>query len=131
MSDRPQDPELRARFAELKRQQARQAPAFADVLARAQTELREPVALPKRAPVFRWRRVALAGGFAAAAVIAALIVFPNGNSQKQHAFEQAVQAFNSNPALGGWRSPTDALLNVPGNQLMSSIPAIGASSRNQ
>ena len=38
MSDRQQDPELRTRFAELKRLDASRAPSFADVMARAQAE---------------------------------------------------------------------------------------------
>ena len=126
MSDLHQDPELRSRFAELKRLQARRTPAFADVMARAQQQ----VGRASNEPVFTRRSLSWAGGVAAAAVIAALLVAPRARSGEDE-FEKAVQAFSSNPALGSWRSPTDALLNVPGSQLMSTVPAIGTSARNQ
>ena len=120
MSDLQRDPELRARFAELKRVDASKAPAFADVMAGVQEEAATISQKPK---VLTIRRVRWASVLAAAAAIAALIVLPRTNSNEA-AFEQAVQAFSSNPALGGWRSPTDGLLNVPGSQLISTIPTV-------
>jgi hypothetical protein len=120
MSDRPQDPELRARFAELKRVDASRAPGFADVMAGARAEAET---VPQKPAVITIRRVRWASVLAAAATIAALIVIPRTRSNEA-AFEQAVQAFSSNPALGGWRSPTDGLLNVPGSQLMTTIPSV-------
>ena len=120
MSDLQRDPELRARFAELKRVDASKAPAFADVMAGVQEEAATISQKPK---VLTIRRVRWASVLAAAAAIAALIVLPRTNSNEA-AFEQAVQAFSSNPALGAWRSPTDGLLNVPGSQLISTIPTV-------
>ena len=120
MSDLQRDPELRARFAELKRVDASKAPAFADVMAGAQEEA---ATVSQKSKVLTIRRVRWASVLAAAAAIAALIVLPRTNSNEA-AFEQAVQAFSSNPALGGWRSPTDGLLNVPGSQLISTIPTV-------
>jgi anti-sigma factor RsiW len=120
MSDLQRDPELRARFAELKRVDASKAPAFADVMAGVQEEA---AAISQKPKVLTIRRVRWASVLAAAAAIAALIVLPRTNSNEA-AFEQAVQAFSSNPALGGWRSPTDGLLNVPGSQLISTIPTV-------
>src|SRR5262245_48990169 len=130
MSDLHQDPELRSRFAELKRLQSLQTPAFADVIARAHQQAARQSSELQRASVFTKRRVGWAGGLAVAAVLAALLVVPRVRSREDE-FEKAVEAFNSNPALGSWRSPTDALLNVPGSQLMSTVPAIGTSARNQ
>src|SRR5262245_28769487 len=108
MSDLHQDPELRTRFAELKRLQALRTPAFADVMARAHQQVARESSRLQRASVFTRRRIGWAG--LAAAVIAALLVVPRARSGEDE-FEKAVQAFNSSPALGSWRSPTDALLN--------------------
>jgi hypothetical protein len=125
MNDRPQDPELRERFAELKRVEARSAPPFAGVLARAHAEAAHGGdALQWRASVRAIRRVGWFTGLAAAAAIAALIAIPRAHSG-QDEFEQAVRAFQANPALGAWRSPTDGLLNLPGSQLISTIPRVG------
>ena len=126
MSDRPQDPELRARFEEQKRVDASQAPSFATVMARTQAELAQDAgSTAARDTRVRWRRYGLTGALAAAAAIAALIVIPRANSGDD-AFEQAVRAFQNDPALGAWRSPTDGLLQLPGNQLMSTIPRVGS-----
>ena len=125
MSDRQQDPELRARFQEQKRDDASQAPSFATVMARVKEELAHDAdSTTVRDQRVRWRRYGLTGALAAAAAIAALIVIPRANGGDD-AFEQAVRAFQTDPALGAWRSPTDGLLQLPGNQLMTSIPRVG------
>lgn len=125
MSDRQQDPELRARFDELRRADASRAPSFAAVLARAQAEASgHAVSTARRGARVSVRRFGWAAGLAAAATIAALLVIPRSRSD-QAAFEEAVQAFQSNPALGAWRSPTDGLLDLPGNRLISTIPGVG------
>jgi hypothetical protein len=125
MIDRHQDPELRARFEELKRLDASRAPSFAEVMARARAEAAHGAGSRlSRVLGVKLRHLGWAGGLAAAATIAALIVIPRDHSQED-AFEQAVQAFHANPGLAGWRSPTDGLLNVPGSQLMSRIPNVG------
>ena len=121
MSDRQQDPELRAQFAELKRLDAGRAPSFAEVLARANEQA---ASAPPHPAVITLRRVRWASGLAAAAAIAALILLPRSRSNEAE-FQQAVNAFATNPALGAWRSPTDGLLNVPGSQMMSTIPSLG------
>jgi hypothetical protein len=56
--------------------------------------------------------------------ITALIVIPRMSSGDD-AFEQAVRSFQSDPALGAWQSPTDGLLNLPGDRLLSTIPNVG------
>ena len=123
MTDRPQDAELRARFDAQRRAEASQAPAFASMMARARTADADagPVTAPKR---FERRRFMYAGGLAAAAVIAALLVIPRPRSSED-TFEDAVRAFQRNPALGAWQSPTDGLLDVPGSQLISTVPGVG------
>jgi ferric-dicitrate binding protein FerR (iron transport regulator) len=124
MNDRSQDPELRALFEAQRHDDASQAPSFAEMMARARAEAAiasDPTALPTLRT--RWRRE-WAGGLAAAAAVAALIVIPRMSSGDD-AFEQAVRAFQSDPALGAWQSPTDGLLNLPGDRLLSTIPSVG------
>ncbi|HEX6558215.1 MAG TPA: hypothetical protein VF021_02110 [Longimicrobiales bacterium] len=124
MSDRQQDSELRARFDAQRHAEASEAPPFEAMLARARAQAADAVieSAPRR---LRLRRVLYAGGLAVAAAIGALLVLPRSHSSED-AFEQAVQSFQSNPAMGAWRSPTDGLLDVPGSQLMSTVPSVGA-----
>jgi hypothetical protein len=125
MSDRQQEPELRARFEELKRLDASRAPSFADVMARARAEAAGNVGTTsRRVSRVTLRRFGWAGGLAAAATIAALIVIPRIQSSED-AFVQAVQSFHADPALGAWRSPTEGLLNLPGSRLISTVPSVG------
>jgi ferric-dicitrate binding protein FerR (iron transport regulator) len=121
MNDRQQDPELRALFEAQRHDDAKHAPSFAGMLARAQAEAAiAPTLLPTRRT--RGRRE-WAGGLAAAAAIAALIVIPRMRSGDD-AFEQAVRSFQADPALGAWQSPTDGLLSLPGDRLLSTIPSL-------
>jgi hypothetical protein len=123
MSDRQQDTDLRARFDAQRRADANKAPSFAAMVARARaaaTDAAHAIA-PRR---LKLRRLVYAGSLAAAAAIAALLVVPRSPSSED-AFEQTVRAFQNDPALGAWRSPTDGLLNVPGSQLISTVPSVG------
>ena len=125
MNDRHQDSELRALFEAQRQDDASHAPTFAELMARAQTKA-ATAAAPTPLPTVRTRRRReWAGGLAAAAAIAALIVIPRMRSGDD-AFEQAVRAFQSDPALGAWQSPTDGLLNLPGDRLLSTIPSVGS-----
>jgi hypothetical protein len=129
VSGQRQDGDLRERFEAMRREDAGRAPRFASVLARARDEAgleqgREKSSVRRGHPL-SWRRAAWASGLAAAAVIAALIVIPRVGSEED-AFEQAVQAFQTDPALGAWRSPTASLMNVPGSSLITTMPRVGA-----
>ena len=123
MTDRPQDAELRARFDAQRRADASHAPGFAAMVARARTDAAAagPAKAPRR---IERRRVMYASGLAAAAVIAALLVIPRARSSED-TFEDAVRSFQNNPALGAWQSPTDGLLDVPGSQLITTVPGVG------
>jgi hypothetical protein len=124
MNDDVRDSELRARFDVLKRIDAGRAPAFADVMARARSELAHTTPATTR---HEWglvaRRYGWLGGLAAAATIVALIALPRRESQEA-AFERAVRSFHSDSALGAWRSPTDGLLDLPGSRLIATTPSI-------
>ena len=124
MNDRQQDADLRARFQAQREAEVKEAPSFADMMARARTQAAHAVITPFRAPrTTIFRRIAYAGGLAAAAVIGGLLmVNPRSN---EDAFEQAVANYQSGAALGAWQSPTDGLLNVPGSQLITNVPSVG------
>lgn len=122
MTGHRQDPELRALFEAQRREEAGHAPAFAEMMARARADATVSRALSQRRA--HGRRYKL-GALAAAAVIAALIVTPRMRTGDD-AFEQAVRAFQADPALGAWQSPTDGLLNLPGDRLLSTVPTVGA-----
>jgi hypothetical protein len=125
MSGQQRDPELRARFEALRRLDASQAPLFADVMSRARAETGgDRGSTSRRVSRATLRRFGWAGGLAAAATIAAVIVIPRIQS-REDAFVRAVQSFHADPALGAWRSPTDGLLDVPGSRLISTIPRVG------
>jgi len=117
-----QDPELSARFAAQRRVDAGQAPSFADMMARAQESAESASPADRRG----WprRRYAWTGAVAAAAAIVALIMVPRTRAGDD-AFEQAVRDFQSDPALGAWQSPTDGLLDLPGDGLLTTIPSVG------
>lgn len=73
---------------------------------------------------WRWRRGTLAGGLLAAAAMAGLfLVRSPGVSEAE--FERVVRSFATDPAGGGWRSPTDGLLELPGQSMLSIRPSIG------
>ena len=123
----PQDDELRARFQAQRRAESNNAPAFAPMLERAR-RIADGTAVPFRPRQVSLRRLGYVGGLAAAAAIAALLVIPRGPSSED-AFEQAVRRFQSDPALGAWQSPTDGLLDVPGSQLITTVPSVGTGAR--
>ena len=123
----PRDTELRARFEAQRRAEASEAPPFASMMERARAAAGDaaPRIRPRRP---NWRDLAYIGGLAAAAAIAALLVIPRGASNED-AFEQAVRRFQNDPALGAWQSPTDGLLDVPGSQLITTVPSVGTGAR--
>jgi len=119
-----QDAELRARFDAQRRSDAGEVPSFAAMMAQARADVAEAAPMLAVHRV-RMRRAMYVGGFAVAAVLAALLIVPRTHSAKDD-FEKAVQAYNNSPTLGGWQSPTDGLLDVPGSQVLSTIPSVGA-----
>jgi hypothetical protein len=123
MSDRQLDADLRARFDAQRRAEAGGAPAFTAMVARAHAELAAgaPAIAPRRLTL---RRIAYGSGLAAAAAVAAILVLP-GQPSSEAAFAEAVRAFQTDPALGAWRSPTAGLLDVPGRELLSTVPGVG------
>jgi len=124
MNDHQRDPELRALFEAQRRDDAANAPSFAELMSRARAAVPEAQSALRQ----KRRRREWAGGLAAAAAIAALILIPRLQSGDD-AFEQAVRAFQTDPGLGAWQSPTASLLNMPGDGLLTTIPSVGVESQ--
>lgn len=130
------DDRLRDTFQALRKETARSGgvPEFDGMLAEAKRRAEQRPALEvfaghasrKGRPTRRrlvqigaWGSVALAAG------VAALILVnrpPTGDAE----FERLVAAYASETAAGSWSSPTSALLEVPGMDLLRSVPSIGA-----
>lgn len=135
MSQPPSDDrDLREAFGRLRDADASRTPEAAILLARAraQAQARSEADRPD-APDFEsarrrraWRRglrwgvpgvsVALAAGLAA-------VLLVRGGGDEDAAFDEAVQAWAETG--GSWRSPTDDLLRMPGDELLRTVPRIG------
>ena len=124
MSDSPDDRQLRDRFQQLKADDAKRAPDFATMYQRAYqaSEANETIETRRVIPIAGRRRWVLAAGTAMAAAIAGLTLLPTNDD---HQFEELVTAFSSEMEVGLWKSPTDGLLEVPGIELVRSVPTIG------
>ncbi|HET9948445.1 MAG TPA: hypothetical protein VFQ22_05965 [Longimicrobiales bacterium] len=127
------DVRLRQRFAELREETERsgRVPDARAMLARAAAEadarpdLR--VAAGSAAGRTRRRRLVRTGAWASAALAAAvagLLLVRRGPSGDEE-FARLVQAYAADASAGAWRSPTSRLLDVPGMELMRSVPSIG------
>ena len=117
MSQDPVDRDLRARFQQLRSEDGASAPDFRSMIAEAQK------AEPDVTPIHthrRWRRwTAIGGGLAAAAAAALLLVVPDNSSDQD--FAELVNAYAANTA---WTSPTDGLLDLPGSEVLRTVPSI-------
>jgi hypothetical protein len=100
--------ELRRQFAELREADRYRAPGFAQTYSRARANR-------SRRSTLRRRQVLFA---AAAVVVIAALSLAYGRS-----FSPSV----ATPAIVTWRAPTDVLLQTPGSELLSAMPALGKS----
>lgn len=121
------DQELRKLFGHLRTEERDRVPDFRALMARAREEAaqnghgsvggrRTLHGLP--------RRLAWGGSLLAAAAAAAILLLPPSTSDSE--FVQVVQTFSTDPASGAWKSPTDALLHLPGRDILSTVPTIGS-----
>ena len=123
MTDHMSD-DLRERYQAMKRADAGRAPVFQSLMATARAQSSAPASPVRRLSTPFRPRLAWAAGLAAAAVVALVVVPRARSSNEDAAFAQAVRTFSASPAMGAWRSPTDGLLDVPGNRLMSTTPSV-------
>jgi hypothetical protein len=98
---RPEDDDLRERFAALREQDEREGPGFAQLRARALAR--------RRVGARRW---ALAAATTATLALFALIV------------GREPQPRPSMPSLAEWRAPTDFLLKTPGREVLTLGPSL-------
>ena len=129
MSNQSRDRELEALYEGLRAEEQERAPDFARMMARVHAQVGETPAVEQEGRavgskrLFARPRLAWASGALAAAAAAVLmLVIPRGPDAH---FEEVVRAFSADPAAGQWTSPTDGLLQVPGLELLSSVPSIG------
>jgi hypothetical protein len=107
------DRELRERFADLREEDAANAPVLSDLLCRRRAS----------APARRFRFVPVAV-LGAAAIVAAvvLVALPRGADRSiDAAIEQA-------KALSSWTAPTDSWLTLSGLEIPNSVPSLSLSS---
>jgi hypothetical protein len=127
MTSQPSDPDIRELFQELRALDERRAPGFREMVAVARQEALEGQADGDmewhRARRAR-RRVAWGGSLLVAAA-AAIIFFLPGRGTSEAEFERAVRSYSASSAGGAWRSPTDALLDLPGSEVLTTLPRVG------
>ena len=104
MTHQPDDADLRSRFAALRREDAEHAAPFSVPRRRR---------APARAPL-RW----VTGAGLAAAVLAMIWVAGVRDAGRRGEFA----AYMTTTA---WRGPTDFLLQTPGREFLSAVPAVG------
>ena len=115
------------RFARLKAEDAQRIPDFAamyEAAARASEQSEASVPLEdRRTRLTRWTAVATT--LAAAAVAGILLLTPDAEAD----FEALVSSYSVEFGGSRWRSPTDGLLDVPGMDLIRTVPSIEGSFR--
>ena len=132
----PEDGDLEQAFAHLRAQDHRRAPRASDVLARAKAEilaagaevaaddaLRSPESgdlSPKRRKA--WVRWGVPGLSVALAAALATILLVERDSAADVAFDRVLASYVETHA--SLRSPTDALLRLPGDEILRTVPRI-------
>jgi hypothetical protein len=106
--------DLRRRFAQLREADQERAPGFAHIYGRARAQGRARARQSWRG-MLRVRPLVI--GAAAAVAIAAIGL----------TYSRSVSSSAVAPEIVTWRAPTDALLRTPGSELLTAMPALGAS----
>lgn len=137
MTPRDEDDLIREQMQRLRAGIRGSAPGFQAMMERARAQAgREPdlrvipAAGELDATARRRRRMARTWGLATAAVaaaVAAIVLFDHG-ADREREFERLVTAFGSGSVV--WQSPTSGLLDVPGMDLIRSVPDVGGSLRD-
>lgn len=124
--DRNLTPDFQSMMARVRADMAAEDEAEASEVVNIQSKMRERSRAGARGTrAVRWTWM---GGVLAAAAIAGVIMMGQGTISDQ-GFEDLVNSYSSDPALGAWRSPTDALLELPGREIVTTIPKVGGSTR--
>lgn len=139
MTERHRDERVREAFAALRAETGAhgRVPAFDAMLERARADA---AALPRLeveaggasdARSRRRSRTLRVGGWASLAVAATVagLLLTDGRSDDDADFEALVAAYSADASAGAWRSPTSGLLDVPGMELVRTVPSVGAPAR--
>jgi hypothetical protein len=134
MSEQRVDDDLRERFQELRADTAGSGgvPEFGVVMARAQeVAAARPVLEVVDGSSWSRRRGLRIGGWASAALAATVagVLLTNRGPSEDEEFARLVAAYSADVSAGVWLSPTSGLLEVPGIDLVRSLPSIGTSVR--
>jgi len=136
VTDLREDDRLRERFQRLRAEteEPGRVPDFQAMLARARKDAADRPALQvtdgdRRRDHRRTarRRLVRVGAWASAALAATVagILLTRGRTGGEEDFERLVAAYQSDAASGAWKSPTSGLLDVPGIEVIRSLPSIG------
>ena len=133
MSEHPVDDALQDRFRQLRTETERVGgvPEFRGVLARAeaQAEVRPALEVIAGGASYSRRRLVRVGAWASAALAATVagLLLVDGEPSQEEEFARLVAAYSSDVSAGARRSPTSGLLQVPGIELVRSVPSISTS----
>jgi len=131
VTTQPEEDRLKGAYQALRAETARSGnvPDFGTMMAEAQ---RQAAARPNLEVVpggtGSRRRLMRVGAWASAALaasVAGVLLIDTGPSGDED-FERLVAAYSSGSAGVSWTSPTSSLLDVPGLDLIRSLPSIGA-----
>ena len=132
MSTTHDDDDLRSAYRSLEEEtRSNRVPDFQAMMAKAREEAGAPdlgVVQGGAARRPRGRRAVWAAGWATTALAAALagVIFTAGGPSEGDAeFELLVASYSANPAGGAWSSPTSELMDVPGMELVRTMPSLG------
>jgi hypothetical protein len=135
MNEHRVDDGLRDRFQELRAEATRagDTPEFGALMARAQAEAtaRPNLGVVDGGAPWSRRRIVRVGGWASAALAATVagLLMTNLGPSDDEEFARLVAAYSADASAGAWKSPTSSLLEVPGIELVRSLPSIGMSAR--
>jgi hypothetical protein len=100
--------EIRGRFAQLREADQESAPSFAETYGHARARRSQRAVRPLRP-------LAIAAGTVIAMAAISL------------AYSRSLSHSAATSSIATWRAPTDVLLKTPGSELLSEMPALGAS----
>ena len=124
-----EDQDLKGLFGDLRANDERRAPDFRVLMDQVKAEVAESglELYPEgRRARFSRRRIAWGGSMLAAAA-AAVLIFVQTSGTSDSEFVRVVEAYSADPASGAWTSPTEGLLALPGQDILSTVPSIGTS----
>ena len=141
MTERHDEERIRAEFARLRSatEGADRVPDFTSMLARAKADAPAPplevlaggaghlgAASERTLRAAGRRRALLPAAWASVAVAATFagLLLVNGRGAEVD-FERVVLEYARDGAGGAWRSPTSSLLEVPGSELIRTVPSVG------